>query len=248
MSSEKPTRSDSPVARLAHTYKELGAHIDVITDQLSQLATELVTDALTGIGNKRALDEVIKHEMRPDGDDAAVIFLDLRDFKQINTKYKQAGGDAALAKVGERLRGLSHSLSAFRVGGDEFVILTDDAQNLLEHLAELLMPLSFFTADADEHGKGARVKVSVHATIGYSRDSDAMLRDLIAQAEEACSCAKYTKRGILEYQPGMVATSRSVRRRCATCSVSTQVTLPPGIDAAGLKCPNCSSPLEPDTP
>lgn len=98
-------------------------------DQTTQLA---FTDPLTGVGNaltfRQHLDEVLTR--RP-VDPAAVIFLDLDDFKQINDSYGHLAGDRALTHVAERLAPLFRPGDVVaRLGGDEFVILLQNTRDL----------------------------------------------------------------------------------------------------------------------
>lgn len=84
------------------------------------LAEAMVTDELTGLGNRRLGDQLL--ESLRDGD--ALLLLDLDRFKSINDTYGHAEGDRLLAHVGQFLRGVLHGNDEiFRYGGDELVII-----------------------------------------------------------------------------------------------------------------------------
>jgi diguanylate cyclase (GGDEF)-like protein len=87
---------------------------------------EARTDALTGLGNRRALLRDVAAELsRPrDGRQLAVALFDLDGFKQYNDNFGHPAGDALLARFGERL-GLATAGAgvAYRMGGDEFCVL-----------------------------------------------------------------------------------------------------------------------------
>ncbi len=94
--------------------------------RLHQLA---LTDALTGLPNRRGLIEQIDRVVKRDAnsfDDTvtAVLFIDLDNFKWINDTYGHEAGDALLVEVGERLR-LCVRVNDFvaRLGGDEFAVI-----------------------------------------------------------------------------------------------------------------------------
>jgi two-component system cell cycle response regulator len=88
--------------------------------------TEASTDALTGLGNRRALMSVLDeafddHQAR--GIDLLVL-LDLNGFKAYNDRFGHLAGDALLARLGRRLAdAIGTAASAYRIGGDEFCVL-----------------------------------------------------------------------------------------------------------------------------
>lgn len=84
-------------------------------------------DALTGLGNRAALDErlhELQRHLERDGVGFSLVFLDLDGFKAINDRHGRAVGDAVLREVAARLeRSVSNEGAVARVGGDEFVVL-----------------------------------------------------------------------------------------------------------------------------
>ncbi|HEX4727777.1 MAG TPA: diguanylate cyclase [Jatrophihabitans sp.] len=106
------------------------------------------TDALTGLANRRAMNDTIKrmaaHAGRS-GEPLSAIAFDLDHFKTVNDRYGHEIGDAALSAVGECLReNLRDSDFAARIGGEEFLVLApgtdvDGALVLAEKLREALM-------------------------------------------------------------------------------------------------------------
>ncbi len=121
---------------------------------------EAVTDALTGLGNRRLMTTDLDHVMaevngsRP----AILIMFDLNGFKLYNDHFGHLAGDTLLAHLGRRLAAsVSHAGRAYRIGGDEFcVLLTDDLANADIHAAAALAALAVsgegFTVTAS-HGK-----------------------------------------------------------------------------------------------
>ena len=92
--------------------------------ELTRLATH---DDLTGLHNRRHFERELARELkltRRHGGTAAVLLLDLDDFKAINDTHGHAGGDALLRHVAEVLRGRLRETDVIaRFGGDEFAIL-----------------------------------------------------------------------------------------------------------------------------
>lgn len=87
---------------------------------------EARTDSLTGLGNRRALEEDLAamdpfHDSSPE---ALLAIFDLNGFKQYNDSFGHSAGDALLTRLGGRLaHAVRLSGSAYRMGGDEFCLL-----------------------------------------------------------------------------------------------------------------------------
>ncbi len=80
-------------------------------------------DALTGIMNRRGLEEELR-SLDYDGKSHIVILLDVDDFKNINDHYGYSAGDEALKTVARKLQTLARNQDdAARIGGDEFMLL-----------------------------------------------------------------------------------------------------------------------------
>lgn len=92
----------------------------------AELSSRALTDALTGIGNRRALMQELQRLLdlgRRERTSVQVAFIDLDGFKQINDRYGHEEGDAFLAEVARRLASGIRPGDVFgRYGGDEFVV------------------------------------------------------------------------------------------------------------------------------
>jgi diguanylate cyclase (GGDEF)-like protein len=99
--------------------------------QLLKMATH---DALTGLPNRRLLTEQLQHtidRLTRSADLAALLFIDLDGFKKVNDQYGHKVGDRLLVQVALRLSAsLRASDSVFRWGGDEFVVLSESANDV----------------------------------------------------------------------------------------------------------------------
>jgi len=106
------------------------------------MKVQLVTDPLTGLLNRQGLGALIERRVAVVGDHAprALIALDLDHFKTINDRDGHLAGDRTLAEFGAALSAeLRPQDIAFRVGGDEFVVIlpnttTDDADAVAQRL------------------------------------------------------------------------------------------------------------------
>ncbi len=87
---------------------------------------EAVTDALTGLCNRRQMVTELQAALSagPDSSSAVLLMFDLDGFKLYNDQFGHLAGDTMLAHLGHRLRAAVTDVgSAFRLGGDEFCVL-----------------------------------------------------------------------------------------------------------------------------
>src|SRR4051812_34332429 len=92
---------------------------------LADTREESLTDALTGLGNRRRLMRDLEDVLAPDGGMPSVLVLfDLNGFKGYNDVFGHPAGDALLARLGARLGdAVRPNAAAYRMGGDEFCVL-----------------------------------------------------------------------------------------------------------------------------
>lgn len=117
------------------TLRSLSRYAQRQEAQVSELNRELNRvarrDALTGVGNRYALDEAIA-TLLEQGDRVrparfALVLLDIDRFKDYNDEHGHLAGDAALGHLGAVLRAATRSQDmAFRYGGEEFLLLLPD--------------------------------------------------------------------------------------------------------------------------
>jgi diguanylate cyclase len=120
------------------------------------------TDSLTGLFNRRGWDRLLAIEesrCRRYGNGASVLSIDLDEFKCINDLQGHCAGDAMLTKAAEALRKATRECDILaRVGGDEFAIVTIDADDnapldlvarLKEHLSAVNIRASIGLAKRD---------------------------------------------------------------------------------------------------
>lgn len=161
----------------------------ILTNRQRQLLLELATkDSLTGVGNRRALEEKLAATIglhRRNGTPASLIILDLDHFKAVNDLYGHATGDQILCRVTEiiNLR-IRVTDSLYRIGGEEFVVVLE-GQNLDQalHLAEQLRTLVETNELVPDH------LVTISLGVAEIRN-DEQAGDWLQRADEALYQAK----------------------------------------------------------
>ena len=115
---------------LTRYMEELNARFGRLERERDQYADLSFHDALTGIGNRRALEKVLASDMP--GTPLALLMLDLDLFKSYNDIFGHQQGDMALRAVAGAMKSamLRSSDTAFRYGGEEFTALLLDADPL----------------------------------------------------------------------------------------------------------------------
>jgi diguanylate cyclase (GGDEF)-like protein len=118
----------------------------VQAENLQRLDRMAFEDALTRVGNRRVVDDVLER-LSSHSEQAVVVLLDLDRLKEINDLHGHASGDAAIQDVADTL---SEWVSSYpgatvgRLGGDEFCVVLPDcsaeeAQLLLENALDQLV-------------------------------------------------------------------------------------------------------------
>jgi diguanylate cyclase (GGDEF)-like protein len=159
---------------------------------LGQLAAEARTDPLTGLLNRRGLEERAVVEVarsRRDGTMLALASFDLDYFKRINDEWGHETGDRALSWIGRVLTAESRDIDTVaRVGGEEFVVLLpgthpDGAREFTERVR----------ASLDRHEMLNVPPVGVSAGIVSMRDPED-LPTMLNRADSALYAAKRSGR------------------------------------------------------
>ena len=96
--------------------------------QLASSRVEALTDELTGLHNRRSLYQIL-NEALTSGRRAALLLLDVNNFKEINDTLGHTTGDNALCQLSERLQSAIEDGGLLaRLGGDEFVVFLPGAE------------------------------------------------------------------------------------------------------------------------
>jgi diguanylate cyclase (GGDEF)-like protein len=157
-------------------------------------------DALTDLPNRAALEGHFSRALddaRERGGSFAVLCIDLDRFKQINDLFGHSMGDAALRLASQRLQLAAEGAFVARVGGDEFVAMTE--QQPLPSSAELLANRLRGALDGNLEIDGHSFDLDLSIGIAvYPRDGEDA-RSLLANADAALYRAKHDGRGAIRF-------------------------------------------------
>ncbi len=150
-------------------------------------------DVLTGLGNRRKLDEIFSVEinrLRRHGGSLCLLMADIDHFKKINDSCGHAFGDEVLAKFGELLHlQIRPTDSAARIGGEEFVVLMPHTE-----ICAARATAERLRAAVVEHTFGT-LKESITVSIGVAELQHGEERDsLLRRADHALYRAKHAGR------------------------------------------------------
>jgi diguanylate cyclase len=119
-------------AAIAHAVHRMSQKMRHQADRLAALERD---DALTGLCNRRGLEEALRHEyrrFRRNGHPAIYVVLDLDHFQHFNTTWGREGGDTALRTVAELLRRTLRDVDTLaRLDGDRFALVIPDISGRL---------------------------------------------------------------------------------------------------------------------
>ena len=98
------------------------ANITTQREKLNQATLVSQTDALTGLANRRGIQEQLKPIFVSESVQGALLIMDLDNFKQVNDRFGQQAGDTVLADFADMLIEIMPKTSFIsRYGGDEFL-------------------------------------------------------------------------------------------------------------------------------
>ena len=163
----------------------------------ARLATQALTDELTGLGNRRALLEACADPV----EGLAVVVFDVDDFKAVNDTHGHAVGDAVLREIAARCRREVRGGDVLgRLGGDEFVVLLPGAGvgGAQRVAAALHAAMAARPIDADG------VAVSVTISLGVAAAPPEDLAALLARAAQALYQVKRAGHGRITRAPAAI--------------------------------------------
>ena len=181
---------------LLHTRKQADdaeARIKQLENELAQVSEQVHTDQLTGVLNRRGMDETFERELnRADRGQTpiCVALLDIDNFKKLNDTLGHQAGDQALVHLAQVIKeSLRPADNVARYGGEEFVIILPDTP--LKEGVEAVERLQREMTKKFFLNNNERVLVTFSAGVAL-RNSDEDQEEVIGRADKAMYKAKTT--------------------------------------------------------
>lgn len=187
------THSADEVADVAHSFNRLQSRLLEQEQRLAQIAHQ---DTLTGLPNRRMIDQRLEGELRRiqrNGSGLALLFLDIDGFKPVNDAHGHHVGDLVLGEIARRLRETIREVDTVaRLGGDEFLILLNDTEQPLEAAERVAMQsIAALGEPIRIDDLTIRIGVSIGIATCSSTEAETMtVQRLVSQADNAMYQAK----------------------------------------------------------
>jgi len=191
----KLTRAFNVMAdRLRRSREELGRANQALQEQNRLLEELSITDSLTGVYNRKRLDEILIEQFgryQRNRKPFALIMLDIDNFKKLNDTYGHLAGDAVLANLAAVLKRSVRSIDyVARYGGEEFVVVLVEASAAeAAQVAERIR-----TQMEAPDPAGARAAATVSLGVTESLPDDDSPAAMLARADRAMYVAKQAGR------------------------------------------------------
>jgi diguanylate cyclase (GGDEF)-like protein len=160
------------------------------TRELEQLA---LTDPLTGLFNRRALEELARFELKRHArypNPLSMGYVDVDHFKQINTTYLLTGGDAVLKALARTLtQSLREVDSVGRVGGEEFLVLARETNE--EGAVRLAERIRTTVAATPIEYNGQSISITV--SVGFAVADEGVPADHASMTQLAAAALAHAK-------------------------------------------------------
>jgi two-component system, cell cycle response regulator len=178
---------------------QLHRQIQTKNKQLEELA---LTDCLTGLPNRRAIENWAKRELsaaQRHGFSVWAVLADLDHFKKINDAFGHDAGDMVLRRVAEVISSNTREYNVSgRYGGEEFVVMlthvTREQANAAIERIRIALEQQSFTADGKVFGVTASFGIA-----GIKDVQKSSLRHLLKEADAALYMAKRHGRNRIEF-------------------------------------------------
>jgi len=197
---------------LAQTYVNTASSSLITLHHLSEAEKQSLTDGLTGLYNRRSLDQLMSREValsERHGTPLSIVMIDMDKFKEVNDQHGHAAGDHMLRAFADCVRmTLRKTDLAFRYGGDEFMIALPQtpvaqAYQVVQKLRQAFASVDF--SDAIAH-LAEQPTLSIGVAQRSITDNTATLASLLSAADAALYDAKKNNRDCIRvYSPQQAA-------------------------------------------
>jgi diguanylate cyclase len=165
--------------------------IQQLQEELTQLSEVVRIDQLTGVLNRRGMDEAFNTEIarfQRTGELLSVSLLDIDNFKSLNDKHGHSVGDAALKHLASVVkRAVRPADIVCRLGGEEFVVLLPNTE--LEEAVSIMSRVQRSLTKEYFLGNNEKLLITFSAGVALFASEDDMA-SILQRADEAMYLAK----------------------------------------------------------
>lgn len=198
------------LAQIMHANEHLRKRLDEVesslqckSEELQSYMTEARTDALTGLPNRRALDDELNRRMsayRRQGTPLGVLLVDVDRFKNVNDTYGHHAGDQVLKDVAQALREAVRECDLLaRYGGEEFAILAAGVTR--EEFMSAAERVRQFVERRLVQCEGIQLRVTISCGVAEATDGEDVA-SLLRRADEALYASKSGGRNRAHWHDG----------------------------------------------
>jgi diguanylate cyclase (GGDEF)-like protein len=198
--------------QLAQTYVNSAHSVLTTLHLLAEAEKQSMTDALTGLYNRRSMEQLLQREValcERHNHALSLVMIDLDHFKEINDAHGHAAGDHMLRAFADCVRiTLRKTDLAFRYGGDEFVIALPQtplyqAQQVVQKLRQAFMSVDFSHAITNLDKPPT---LSIGVAERSKQGNILTLSALLGAADQALYAAKNSSRNCIKvFEPPQAA-------------------------------------------
>lgn len=189
-------------SRLQNRLTKAESQLEMQTRQLQSYLSEARTDALTGLANRRALDQMLDQRFevyRGGGRSFVICLIDVDRFKNINDTYGHAIGDQVLQTLGKTLQKEVPGAEVIaRFGGEEFAVLMKGPLHVAaRQMNEVRRSIEKLTVSLPTED----LQITVSMGLAEPRE-DALVAPVLRRADESLYAAKNRGRNRVYFHDG----------------------------------------------
>ncbi|RDE24232.1 GGDEF domain-containing protein [Motiliproteus coralliicola] len=186
-------RMDDSICAMETELRQTNDEVSLLKEQYDQVRSEVFTDPLTGVSNRRGLDSALR-KLTADGTQQphlSVLMIDLDNFKPFNDKHGHLVGDQVLCFAAKILKNATRGSDLIsRYGGDEFAVILPDT-NTHEAKTVAFNILKRFQSNTIKRRSSREVLGTLSASVGVAElHPDETIEEMMERADRGLFASK----------------------------------------------------------
>lgn len=185
---EEVTLREDRLHAVREQVDQVQAHVATLESALADANQMALTDPLTGLGNRRALDVRVKQLAQSAGS-TGVLAVDIDHFKRVNDTYGHDAGDLMIRRLAEVMRrAVRGDDGVYRVGGEEFAVVLPGSDEATARAVAERIRERFAVATVHHEGRDLTCTVSIGVAVW---NANVTFKEVRKRADEALYAAKH---------------------------------------------------------